>query len=155
MILICSTILFVQIPATYIHQHILPNNGAVLSIAQSLTIILYFLCVAGIHFIINIWASIAEFTLTVRRFHDFNKSGWLMILFWVVGIIMIVFIAIFVLVIVGISCNIPKDSIKALSQFVSNILVYALSFILCLICILKKGTVGPNKYGEAVIATDN
>lgn len=155
LILLCSVLLFLQLPASYVQHHLLPNNGTVLPIAQSLTVLLYFLCVGGIHLVINLWASIAEFTLTVRRFHDFNKSGWLMILFWVVGIIVIVFIAILVLVTVGISCNIPKDSIKALSSIVSNILVYGLYFILCSICIFKKGTIGPNKYGEIIMETDN
>lgn len=155
LILICSTFLFLQLPATYVQQYLLPKSGTVLPIFQSLTILLYFLCVGGIHLIINLWASIAEIALNIRRFHDFNKSGWFVLLFWIVGLFAVIITAIFVLVTVGISFNIPRENIKALSSQVCNFLAYAIYLIMCFICILKNGTDGPNKFGEAVIETDN
>ena len=80
--------------------------------------------------IVGLMYCIQYFPLLVRRLHDLDYSGW-----WSLAYIMYIIFTPFVILIPSIS----------------KIIIILLMFIHCIIglyFVLKKGTPGPNKYGE-------
>lgn len=97
---------------------------------------LYLYCIISIiiYALLNIWIFIASITLTVRRFHDLNYSGWVYFFIWLFSTIIP-----FVLKSENISRGIS--------------LILGLGLLIVQTCI--KGTEGTNKYGESVIKITN
>ena len=151
LLLVVLSFLLLQLPSVFISQ----KAGAAMPLEQSLPILLYLLCFGGLFFIISLWSTIAEIALNVRRFHDFNKSGWLVLLYWILVLITGIVIAVFILVFIGIAYDMQKETIKSFSPIVSNIIAYGAYIILTCICMFIKGTDGPNKYGDAVIENND
>jgi uncharacterized membrane protein YhaH (DUF805 family) len=89
---------------------------------------LLFIAIGGVVFLIMVWSS---FATAIKRLHDRNKSGWWMLLFWVLPSII----------------GIAADSISGIGSFVLNAVSIVLSIwgfveVGCL-----RGTQGPNEYG--------
>ena len=91
--------------------------------------------------IINLMFLIPTISLTFRRLHDFNISGWSYILFNC-----FLFIIIFYLMVKdgSIQRATPMSSITTIFCYSTLILQY-------LILLFKKGALGPNRYGEPSI----
>ena len=82
-------------------------------------------------FIVGMAAFIGQVTLTIRRLHDLNLSGWYYLLYIVFSILPAVFY--------------NEESLTMI--FIA--LVFSLvSLILPLFVIFKRGTAGENKYGK-------
>ena len=81
--------------------------------------------------IIAIFMLIAEFTLTIRRMHDLNLSGWCYLLFCVPNVL---------------TAIIYNEN--SLPIMLISIVLSLIPLIFCLCLIFKRGTVGENKYGK-------
>ena len=83
--------------------------------------------------IANIWSIfliIPHWTVAVRRLHDTNKSGWMLLLPFTIGIIVFVIVNLI-------------NSLMPIAM-----IIFALIPIYLFYLFVKKGDVGPNKYGE-------
>ncbi|MGB0838167.1 MAG: DUF805 domain-containing protein [Flavobacteriaceae bacterium] len=76
-------------------------------------------------------ALIPSIAISVRRLHDVNKPGWLILLIYLLGILN--YSVVFLL----------PESNWILASVASSLTLGAYLFYLC----LKRGTPGPNKYG--------
>ena len=105
---------------------------------------------AIVYFVVSIWLFIAQITATVRRLHDVNKRGW-----W----ILLPMASMLVVMVVLVMAIVATDPYFATSEFpiaasgqMDGILIGAalVSFIISiviLVFLIKKGTVGPNRFG--------
>jgi uncharacterized membrane protein YhaH (DUF805 family) len=89
---------------------------------------LLFIALGGVVFLVLVWSS---FATAIKRLHDRGKTGWWMLLFWVLPSIL----------------GIAADSMAGIGSFVLNAASVALSIwgfveVGCL-----RGTQGPNEYG--------
>lgn len=105
---------------------------------------------AIVYFVVSIWLFIAQITATVRRLHDVNKRGW-----W----ILLPMASMLVVMVVLVMAIVATDPYFATSEYpiaasgqMDGILIGAalVSFIISiviLVFLIKKGTVGPNRFG--------
>ena len=97
-----------------------------MAILATLTASKVIIIISAIYFLLSTFPSIS---LTIRRFHDLNLSGWWCVMLTLIGVLVISFI--------------PQNTIST-----------AVLCVLCIAAILimfKKGTSGPNKYGEPYV----
>jgi uncharacterized membrane protein YhaH (DUF805 family) len=92
----------------------------------------------AIHFVILLVVS----SVTCRRLHDINRSGWWQLINFI-PVVITMFIFIVITMVVPYPWNIPIPPIGALS-----IILSCLMPLIWLRWMIKKGTPGPNRFGE-------
>ena len=105
----------------------------------------------------SIIAFVSTVTLNTRRLHDFNYSGWWQILF--VAPSVVAFAAV-VTVVVGIAMGVAGGadagivSVIGITGLLVAILCWLVTIVFQIFLFFKKGTKGPNKYGEDPLADE-
>ena len=82
-------------------------------------------------FVVGIMAFIGQVTLTIRRLHDLNLSGWYYLLYIILSTLPAVIY-----------------NEESLTMMLIALAITLISLILPLFVIFKRGTVGENKYGS-------
>lgn len=109
----------------------------------------------------KIWVvlvGISGITLNTRRLHDLNHTGWWQILFVMPTVIAI---AAVITVIVGIALGVSGGShatitgVMGISGLLAAGLCWLVTIIFQIYLIIKRGTVGANKYGDDPLAEDD
>ena len=119
----------------------------------------------GGHFLYNvfqkIWVvlvGISGITLNTRRLHDLNHTGWWQILFVLPTVVAIGAV---ITVLIGIALGVSGGSHATLAGVmgISGLLAAGLCWLVTIIfqiyLIIKRGTVGANKYGDDPLAEDD
>lgn len=121
----------VVLVAVTLTQFFMPQVMANLHLKIFVGLLVIIACVTGM------WIDVADLGLTVRRFHDFNKTGKLVFAYWIFN-----FFVVNTLLIVSTMMPQIEKLISNFAHFIWNLLI----ILMALICIFKNGTVGQNKY---------
>ena len=98
----------------------------------------------------NIFALIASLAVTCRRLHDMNYSGWWQLLIYCVPA------ALLVVLFITFGMAILADPLSAGLTGISVVLAILIFYLLFFIFLsVKRGTIGPNKYGADPLQTKN
>ena len=109
----------------------------------------------------KIWVvlvGISGITLNTRRLHDLNHTGWWQILFVMPTVIAI---AAVITVIIGIALGVSGGNhatitgVMGISGLLAAALCWLVTIIFQIYLIIKRGTVGANKYGDDPLAEDD
>ena len=109
----------------------------------------------------KIWVvlvGISGITLNTRRLHDLNHTGWWQILFVMPTVIAI---AAVITVIIGIALGVSGGNhatitgVMGIRGLLAAALCWLVTIIFQIYLIIKRGTVGANKYGDDPLAEDD
>lgn len=116
----------------------------------------------GGHFLYNVfqklWAlvvGISGITLNTRRLHDLNHTGWWQLLFvapTVVAIVAVITVAIGIALGVSGGEHAGLASVLGISGLLAAGLCWLITLVFQIYLIVKRGTVGTNKYGADPLA---
>ena len=107
--------------------------------------------IPGLGFIITLALLLPSLSVTARRLHDTNRTGWWMLLY-VIPVLSLIAISIVIIVLVVISFSDTwEDTDVAWGIFIFLliflIIISLVSAIVLLIFLVTAGTVGPNRFG--------
>ena len=105
---------------------------------------IYLSIVSFVQIIVSLWKSIADVTVSIRRFHDFGKSAWFVFLYWIIA-----FVASFISAVVAFFAlyQLP-ETILIFTAVLIPLLVFGIfSLVYFFICLIKKGDEGENEFG--------
>ena len=131
--------LLLQLPSSIFNA--LGKNSEIVSLIGTI----YLSIVSFVQIIVSLWKSIADVTVSIRRFHDFGKSAWFVFLYWVIA-----FVASFICGVVAFFAlfnQLPKTFFVFVVAFIPFLVIGSSSLIYFLICLLKKGDEGENEFG--------
>ncbi len=131
--------LLLQLPSSIFNA--LGKNSEIVSLIG--TIYLYIISFAQI--IVSLWKSIADVTVSIRRFHDFGKSAWFVLLYWGIA-----FVASFISAVVAFFAlfnQLPKTFFVFVVAFIPFLVFGIFSLVYFFICLIKKGDESENEFG--------
>ncbi len=131
--------LLFQLPASIFNA--LGKHSDIVSVIG--TIYLYIISFAQIIF--SLWKSIADVTVSIRRFHDFGKSALVVLFYWIIA-----FVASFISAVVAFFAlyhQLPETILIFTVTLIPFLVFGIFSLIYFFICLIKKGDEGENEFG--------
>lgn len=134
--------LLFQLPASIFNA--LGKHSDIVSLIGTI----YLSIISFAQIIFSLWKSIADVTVSIRRFHDFGKSAWIAFpVYWCVAMVVAFIAGIGFPILYSMVAQLDKQAFKLLGTSTVNIVILFFSIVLVAICIFKKGDEGENKYG--------